>query len=177
MNEAIGNTPTAGPDLQRRILTTIARKTFCTVATTSTAGWGHSAGVVYDAVEGALWFHASRASRKVRNIESNPKVGVCIPYRRLPVGPPFAVHFQAKAEVIAMDHADVARLLGAGRLQDISAHGALDMPDGCFVQLSPHGSVHSFGPGARTMDLIRNPLETGARTFRPSTAEIQDVLR
>ena len=156
----------AGPELQRAILRTIAKKHFCTLATTSPAGFPHSAGVVYDAVDGKLWIHTERTSRKARNIAANPRVGVCVVYRKLPVGPPFTIHFQATARIVAMDDSEARALLAAGELGGISGHGALDMPQGCFVCIEPIGSVHSFGPGASTLDLVRDPLHTGARSFR-----------
>lgn len=158
--------PTASPALRDKILRTIERKSFCTLATTSPAGRSHSAGVVYDAVDGTLWIHTMAGSRKARSIAANPEVGVCIPFRRLPVGPPFTIHFQATAEIAAMDDPEVRRLLDAGELGSISGHGALDMPDGCFVAIRPKGTIHSYGLGARTIDLIRDPLNTGARSFR-----------
>ncbi|MFW2380954.1 MAG: pyridoxamine 5'-phosphate oxidase family protein [Acidimicrobiales bacterium] len=156
----------ASPQLQRKILKTIARKTFCTIATTSPAGRSHSAGVVYESVDGTLWVHSLRTSRKVRSIAANPHVGVCIPYRRLPVGPPFTIHFQATAEIVEMDDPEVLQLLGQGRLKAISGHGALDLPEGCFIAIRPHGNIHSYGPGARTVELIRDPLNSGASSFR-----------
>lgn len=160
--------PTSTPDAKLRtaILRTMAKKTFCTLATTSPAGRSHSAGVVYDWVDGTLWVHSSRSSRKARSIAVNPHVGICIPFRRLPVGPPFTIHFQATAELVAMDDPRIRRLLDAGELGGIAGHGALDMPDGCFVAIRPTGSIHSYGPGARIIDLIRDPLNTGASSFR-----------
>ena len=136
------------------------------MATTSPAGHSHSAGVPYEHVDGQLWFHAARSSRKVRSIAANPSVAVCIPFRRLPVGPPFTIHFQAHAEIVEMDSPAARALLDDGRLKKIAAHGALDMADGCFVTIRPRGTVHSFGPGARIIDLIRDPIGSGARSFR-----------
>lgn len=159
------NNALASPELQSKILETMARKTFCTLATASPAGRSHSAGVVYESVEGTLWVHSRRASRKVRSITANPHVGVCIPYRRLPVGPPFTIHFQAMAEVFDMDDPQARQLLDRGLLMSISGHGALAMPDGCFIAIRPHGNIHSYGPGARTIDLIRDPLNCGAFSF------------
>lgn len=171
MNQNVTETPTtpsigtAGPALEARIRKTIAKRTFCTIATTSPAGRSHSAGVVYEFVDGDLWFHSMRSSRKARNIAANPWVGITIPFRRLPVGPPFTIHFQAGAELVAMDDPRVLALLQAGRLGAISGHGALDEPDGTFVRITPRGNVHSYGPGARVIDLIRDPLHSGAASF------------
>lgn len=165
--QAANHTPsrTASPKLRAKILRTMATKTFCTLATTSPAGRSHSAGVVYQSVDGTLWVHASANSRKARSIVTNPNVGVCIPYRRLPVGPPFTIHFQATATIVAMDDPRVRQLLGAGELATIAGHGALEMIDGCFIAIQPTGTIHSYGPGARLIDLIRDPLNNGASSF------------
>jgi hypothetical protein len=90
---------------------------------------------------------------------------VCISFRRLPVGSPYPIHFQAMADAIAINDPDVIELLAAGKLKDITGHGELNMPDGCFVGICPTGTVHSFGPGAKVLDLIRDPLNSGAHSF------------
>jgi len=145
---------------------TIMRRTFCTIATTSQAQNPHSAGVVYAFADDALWVHTLRTSRKARNVESNRAIGVCIPFRRLPFGPPYSIHFQGSASLVAIDDPEVLRLIASGKLKAIVGHGALDMPDGCFIRIRAHGTVHSFGPGAPILDLIRDPLTNGARSFR-----------
>ena len=163
--------------LSRKILKTIANKTFCTLASVSAAGFSHSAGVVYEAIDGTLWVHVEATSRKARNIETNPNVGVCIPFRRMPFGPPYTIHFQAKAELVAMDSPEVLRLLDAGRLKAISGHGALEMAHGSFIKITPSGSIHSFGPGARMIDLIRDPLNSGAHSFGLADVELAGAVR
>ena len=40
------------------------------------------------------------------------------------------------------------------------------MPGGCFLKITPTGTVHSFGPGVPTLDLARDPLNNGARSVR-----------
>ena len=150
---------------QQRIRRAIEKNSFATLATTSPAGRSHSAGIIYATAGGKLWIHTMRSSRKARNVAENPHVGMCIVYRRLPVGPPFTIHFQATAEIVAMDDPSVTRLLDADELGLISGHGALDMVDGCFIAITPRGTIHSYGPGARIIDLIRDPLNTGARRF------------
>lgn len=159
---------TNNKSLPNKILKTINSKSFCTLATVSPAGYSHSAGVVYEAVDGALWIHADSTSRKGRNIANNPNVGVCIPFRKMPVGPPYTIHFQAKAELVAMDSAEAMALLTAGKLKSISKHGALEMPEASFIKITPRGSIHSYGPGAKMIDLIRDPLNNGANSFNPA---------
>ncbi len=163
-------TPAAADAHRRRILATIARKSFCVLASTSPAGRPHAAGVVYDHHDGSLWLHTKTDSRKAKNVAANPWVGVTIPFRRLPLGPPFTIHFQARAELVALDAPEAVAALDTGDLDGISGHGALDMPDSCFVRIQPQGSIHSYGPGARTIDLIRDPLNHGAASF-PLDAE------
>lgn len=150
---------------QARIIAKALRnKTFATLATVSPRGRSHSAGVVYDFVDGALWVHTMRRGRKGLNITHNSHVGVCIPYRRLPVGPPFTLHFQGIAEIVALDDPDAIALHDAGRLDSIAGHGAMEMDGACFVRISPKGTIHSFGAGVPVLDLVRDPLRTGARS-------------
>lgn len=142
----------------------LRRTTFATLATVSAAGHSHAAGVVYDLVDGALWIHTMREGRKGRNIAHDPRVGVCVPYRRLPVGPPYTLHFQGTAELVALDDPDAVRHHEAGDLASISGHGAMEMDGACFVRIVPKGTIHSFGPGVPILDLVRDPLGAGARS-------------
>lgn len=151
-----------GVEHTRRIAKALARKTFCTLATVSDAGNPHSAGVVYVWADDSMWIHTMRSGRKGRNVTHQPRVAVTVPYRRLPLGPPFTVHFQGRAELVALDDPSVRPLIESGALQLIAGHGALEEPDGVFVRITPTGTVHSYGPGAPTLDLIRDPLHSGA---------------
>lgn len=160
-----------GPGHTQRIAKALRRKTFGTLATVSDAGNPHSAGVVYVWADGAMWVHTMRSSRKARNIAHQPRVGVTVPFRRLPAGPPYTLHFQARAELVAMGDPQVRPLLESRRLKLIAGHGALDEPDGVFVRIVPTGTIHSYGPGARALDLIRDPLHSGA-----GRASAHDVL-
>lgn len=148
-----------------KVIKTLAKKSFCTLATTSPAGNAHSAGVIYEWVDGSLWVHMVRTSRKARNIAASGDAGVCVPFRRLPVGPPFTIHFQADAELVEMDAPQVQEMIADGQLGSISGHGALDMPDGCFIRLTPRGTIHTFGLGVKTLDLIRDPIGSGGGSF------------
>ena len=148
----------------RLIATALRKKTFATLATVSPKGRSHSAGVVYDFVDGALWIHTVRDSRKGRNIAHNRHVGVSVPFRRLPVGPPYTVHCQGVAELVSLDDPVAVGHHEAGRLRSISGHGAMEMKGACFVRIDPTGTIHSFGPGVPILDLIRNPLEAGGRS-------------
>lgn len=162
---------TSDPNDVGRIAKALSRKTFSTLATVSSAGNPHSAGVVYVWAAGSMWIHTMRTSRKGRNVEHQPRVAVTVPYRRLPVGPPFTLHFQGRAELVEMTDASVQPLLDDGTLKLIAGHGALDEEDGVFVRITPTGTVHSYGPGARTIDLIRDPLHSGA-----GSAQAADVI-
>lgn len=153
--------PSIGTEHARRVARIVRRKSFCTLATVSPAGRPHSAGVVYVWADGALWAHTMRNSHKGRNITADEHVGVTIPFRRLPAGPPYTIHFQATARLVEMSDPDARRLVDDGTLKIISGHGALDEPDGVFVRITPVGNVHSYGPGARAIDIVRDPLHSG----------------
>lgn len=149
---------------QRLIRRTIARKSFAVLATTSPRGRSHSVGVIYARAEGDLWVHTMAASRKARSIASNPHVGLCIVYRRLPIGPPFTIHFQATARIVPLHSVEVRSLIEAGHLGKITSHGELEMDGACFLRIQPGPTMHSFGTGVPTIDLIRDPLTAGSRS-------------
>jgi Pyridoxamine 5'-phosphate oxidase len=160
------SSPTVDQAQTKRITKILARRSFCMLATTSPAGHSHAAGVVFDWADGALYIHTMRASRKARNIAANPHIGIVVPARRLPVGPPFTVQFQATATILSMTDATIRALLAKRKLATTSGHGALNEPDGCFLQIIPASVIHTYGIGVHIIDLIKDPLHAGARTTR-----------
>ncbi|MQA07222.1 MAG: hypothetical protein GEU98_01495 [Pseudonocardiaceae bacterium] len=142
----------------QKTMKTIARQSFCTLATTSPAHRPHVAGVIYQAVDLTFYVSTMRSSRKARNIAENPRVGVCIPIRRMPVGPPSSVQFQAVAEILAVDDSHIVRLAEAGQLKSITGHGELHEPDGCFIRITPPRRVNTYGIGMPIIQLLRDPL-------------------
>lgn len=148
----------------------IGRRSFCTLATSSPQNRPHVAAVIYEAVGTTLYVNTSRQSRKGRNIAANPHVGVVIPVRRLPVGPPSEVQFQGTAEVLAMDDPHIVGLLEAGRLKTITRHGELDHPDGCFLRITPGRRVHTYGLGMPLIRLLRDPLNASGTVELPDSA-------
>ncbi len=151
-------------DQLKRIDRAIASRSFAVLSTCSPAGFPHAAGVLYDSVDMILYVHTMRSSRKATNVLANQRCAVVIPVRRLPVGPPFTVQYQAKARVLAMDQPEILALLEDGELKGISGHGALDESDGCFLRIEPRGSIHSYGIGVSVMGVARDPLHAGARS-------------
>lgn len=144
-----------------KIRRAIARRSFATLATTSPASRPHVAGVLFEAIGADLWVNTLRSSRKARNIAANPHVGVTIPIRRLPVGPPSTIQFQATADVVALDDPEINRLIGEGRLKSITGHGELHHPDGCFLRIGFGPRLVTYGLGMSLRKLIADPLGAG----------------
>lgn len=145
----------------------IHRRSFCTLATVSASDRPHVAGVLYHAVGTTLYVNTLRTSRKAHNIAANPQVGVCIPVRRLPLGPPSSVQFQARATILDNDDPEIARLVGDGQLRSITRHGELDNPDGCFLHITPTGRINTYGLGMSLRQLLRDPLNAGGSIELP----------
>jgi general stress protein 26 len=166
-------TGAAGDDEQqrRRIRRVLDRKSFAVLSTVSPAGFPHAAGVLYDNDGLRLYVHTMRSSRKARNVEANARAAVVVPVRRAPVGPPFTVQFQASARLVAMDDAVIVDLLARRSLATVSGHGALDEPDGCFIELSPIGRIHSYGIGVSMLAVARDPLHSGDRVVEITDAD------
>jgi Pyridoxamine 5'-phosphate oxidase len=137
----------------------IAKRSFCTLATNSADGLPHVAGVLYVPVNGVLYVNTLRTSRKARNVSRNPHAFVCVPVRRLPVGPPSTIQFAATVHVLDIDDPDIVRLVQTGALKSITDHGELDLPASCFLEITPATRMHTYGLGMPMRQLIRNPLE------------------
>jgi hypothetical protein len=142
------------------VLETVDKRSFCTLATTSPAGFPHVAGVLYAAVGADLWVSTLRDSRKARNVAANPNVAVCVPVRRLPVGPPSSVQWQATAEVVDLDSRELHRLVDAGQLDAVTGHGELELPGGCFLHITPRGRLNTYGLGMSLRQLLKDPLNS-----------------
>lgn len=144
-----------------RVHRAITKRSFATLATVSPAGHPHVAGVLYEEVDGHLYVSTLASSRKARNIAVNGRVGVCIPIRRLPVGPPATVQFQAVADVLPADDPAISGLVADGRLASITGHGELELADGCFLRIEVPGRLLTYGLGMPLRTLLRDPLGGG----------------
>jgi general stress protein 26 len=156
------------PELEQ-VTKAMAKRSFCNLATVSPKGRPHVAGVLYQAIGTTLYLNTSRDSHKARNVADNPHVAVVIPIRRLPVGgPPSTVQFQGDAEILPLDDPDMVRLVEAGRLKNITSHGELDHPDGCFIRITPRRRLTTYGLGMSLLTLIREPLSAGGSIELPA---------
>jgi len=152
-----------------RVWQTIERRSFCTLATSSASNEPHVAGVLYAVADRVLYLTTQTHSKKGRNLRENGRVGVCIPVRRLPVGPPFCVQFRGTAELLSPHDPDLTILINAGRLKTITSHGELDDPDSWFVRLVPDRRISTYGIGVPLLTLLRDPIH-GSRTIDMSAA-------
>ena len=152
---------TADADLGRLVARAVRRRRTAVLATASLIGRAHSAPVLYEVAGGDLWISTSLGSRKATNVAANPAVAVTIPVRRLPLGPPSAVHFQTTAALVGRDDADLRALVDDGSLRRITSHGELDLEDGCFLRLSLPRRVPVYGLGMSIRRLAAAPLEAG----------------
>jgi hypothetical protein len=152
-----------------RVARAIRRRSFGILSSVSAAGRPHAAGVVYDVVDDPrglrLYVNTFRDSRKARNVETNGHVAFVIPVRRVPVGPPFSIQFQARASVVDVHCAEITDLVAGKLLANSGGHGALDEPGGCFIRIEPVGRIHTYGLGVSTIAVARDPLHAGARSL------------
>jgi general stress protein 26 len=142
----------------------LAKRSFCTLATTSNDNHPHVAGVVYAYVDGALYVSTQRSSRKARNLSENQNVFVCVPVRRMPFGPPpSTVQFASTATILSSDHPEIVDLAKRGRIKAITSHGERDMPDGCFLRIDPPKLYLTYGLGMSLRRLAKDPLNAAGR--------------
>ncbi len=143
----------------RTIRRAIERRSVATLATTSTAGRPHVATVLYQCTDDALFVSTHGRSRKARNVAANGLAAVTIAVRRLPVGPPASIQFQTSAEVLAADDPQIQRLVAAGSLGRITAHGELDLDGACVLRLSLPSRVVTYALGMSLWRVLRHPLD------------------
>ena len=142
----------------------LERRSFCTIATSSSAHFPHVAGVLYALVGEDLYVTMHDDSAKARNIVANPRVAICVPVRKIPFGPPFTIQFQGKAGLLSVTDPKIVNLLATGVLKKITASIDLTDPRNCFVRITPNGRVTTFGLGVPLLQVIREPV-TAMRTI------------
>jgi len=136
----------------------IAGNVFATLATSSADNRPHVAGVLYALVGRDLYVHTDETSRKARNVAETGRAAVCIPIDAVPDGPPFTASLQGQAELLAIDHPDIAKLVDDGSLAAITSHGELERPGTCFVKVTPGRRVATYGIGVSPDELAADPL-------------------
>ena len=141
-----------------KVAAALRRRSFATLATTSPAGVPHVAGVLYEIAGDHLWLNTLRSSRKARNVAAGGRAALTIPIRRLPVGPPSSVQFQANAQVLAVDDPAVTSALSSGHLSSLTGHGELELPETCFIRVDLPGRLLTYGLGMSLWSVIRDPL-------------------
>jgi hypothetical protein len=142
----------------------LAKRHYAVLATVSPAGRPHAAGVLYELAGTSLYVSTDLASRKGRNLAAGPHVGLTVPVRRSPVGPPSAIQFQATAELLALDDPQLLDLVAQGQLKSVTGHGELEREGGCIVRITPAATVHTYGLGMSLWRLIRDPLNAAGRS-------------
>jgi len=135
----------------------IAKHSFCTLATSSSSNVPHVVGVRYVVIDGALYITMFDDSVKVRNIRDNPRVAVCIPARKLPMFPPFAVQFQGRADMLPNDDPEIVRLYEAGAFKRIISKNDFENPHSWFARIAPSRRVSTYGLGVPLLQIVREP--------------------
>jgi general stress protein 26 len=151
-------TTSTEPQLREQVTKALGRRSFCVLATASPAGEPHAVSVLYAAVGTTLYVHTLRDTVKARNVAANPHLAVCVPVRRLPVGPAMAVQFRGRAELVEQDDPEILRLIEDGSLKKIVVGDALEDPRGCFLRITPNGRVGTYGIGMPIRKVLRDPL-------------------
>ncbi len=163
MTNATTTQTNARPDLDL-VDKALARRSVAVLSTVSPAGVPHAATVVYARVDGALYVSTGRSSRKARNVAAERRVHVCVAVRRLPFGPPpSSIQYATTAQVLAVDDPTVVTLARSGALKAITAHGELELPDGCILRLAPPRTYLTYGLGLSLKQLGKDPLHAGGR--------------
>ncbi len=137
----------------------IAKRSFCMLATTSSAGLSHVSGLHYKAIGTTLYANTRASTRKARNVADNPHVAVSIAVRRMPIGHPSLVLFQGTADLLTADDPEISEMLEDGTLKSLTRVGELKLPDLVFLRITPNRRINTYALGMPLTRLIRNPLD------------------
>ena len=135
----------------------IDRQSFCTLATTSAELRPHVTGMRYVRIGGAFYITMHEDSIKARNIRQNPSVAICIPVKKFPFVPPYAIQFQGTAEILPKSDHRIVDLFEAGRLKGIISAKDFAVPGTCFARIEPGRRVATYGLGFSLIQIARNP--------------------
>src|SRR5690606_7463102 len=94
---------TSDPRFPAQITKALERRPFATLATASPAQRRHVVAVLDPAVGQALYVTVPRDSGQARSPADNRGGAVCVPVRRLPIGPAAPSQFQGTAELLTKD--------------------------------------------------------------------------
>jgi general stress protein 26 len=158
----------------RSVIREIEKHSYCILATADADGAPHAIGLLYSFVNGVMYLATGIDTKKARNAAANQSVSVCIPVRKFPVGPPFAVSFQGEAEILSKDDPEIGLLLAAGKLKKIVGYGVLDEPDLCFIRITPSRRVHTYGLGIPLRELLRCPAHADRTITLPRSAHPEE---
>ena len=136
----------------------IARNSYCALATASPEGRPHVVGVLYAFARDTVYIITERNSRKVRDIEANPRVAICVPVKKYPLAPPFSIQFHGSADILDRDDAEIEALLREGALRKVLGFGVLKRAGMCFLKVTPVGKIHTWGIGVSLWQLLRDPV-------------------
>lgn len=156
--------PSVAPDELLRIM---AKRNFATLATVSSGGSPHNAGVLYALVGRDMYVSTELGTRKARNIAHEGRVAVAVPVRRIPFAPPSLIHFQATAELYSPDDPHIGQLVEAGDLDKVTSHGELDLAAGCFVRIAIPSRINTYGLGMSLYRFAKDPLNAVGVTHLP----------
>jgi hypothetical protein len=73
------------------------------------------------------------------------------------------VQFASSASILPVDHPEIMELASKGRIKGITAHGELQMPDGCFLRIDAPKTYLTYGLGMSLRTLARDPLHAAGR--------------
>ncbi len=146
-------------ELEREVRDTIKKNRWLTLATTSPKGVPQSSVVVYASDGYVIYVLTGKDTVKARNITSNHRASVTIPFyknfihRMIGVAPPAAISFRARAETLDFGDSEAA-----GMYRKVLN---FDLPEGIeedslWIRLIPGNSATCYGVGIGLLGL-RDP--------------------
>ncbi len=138
------------------------KRNFGVLSTVSTDVRPHSVGVLYGISSRraplALYVVTDQRSKKVRNIQGNPKVSFSIPLHRrlLSFLPPNSIQFQGAAKILPISDETAKETFSHSFVLRKTLSLEETQREGVFLRILPDPVIHTYGVGISLLGLLRN---------------------
>jgi len=146
-------------ELEREVRDTIKKNRWLTLSTTSPRGVPQGSVVVYASDGHGIYVLTGRNTVKARNITSNHRAGVTIPFyknylhRMIGVAPPASISFRARAETLDYGDDEAANMYRRVLNYDLPENME---EDSLWIRLTPGGPATCYGVGTGLLEM-RDP--------------------
>ena len=138
-------------DLEQEVRKILRKKMWLVLSTVDGDNQSHSSVVVYQSDGNVLYVSTGKNTLKVKNIQSNSKVSITIPFRKnflhkIVPAPPAELHFTGKAELVPRDDEEARKIFAKFLKYEQDAELS---DDSIWIKITPSNIISTYGVGVK----------------------------